>query len=218
MKAIAKPSVFLLCFLPAGYMFYAVYLAYTGGENLLGPDPAKALSLMTGEWAIRILILGLALTPLRYLFNWPYLWRLRRMIGLYAFFYTALHLLVFLMFLLQWEWSAIGREIAERPYITIGFAAFVLMTALALTSFNWAQRKLGRNWKRLHRLVYAVNVLAVMHVIWIVRSSYQDAVLYGGLVALFLGYRLLRHFSPAARRFTFRPTGAALARTRTGKP
>ncbi len=212
MKVLAKPLVFILCFLPAGYLFYAVYLAYTGGANLLGPDPQKALSLATGEWAIRILILALALTPLRYLFNWPYLWQFRRMIGLYAFFYTSLHLLVFLMFLLQWQWTAIGREIAERPFITIGFAAYVLMTALALTSFSRAQRKLGRNWKRLHRAVYAINVLAVMHVIWIVRSSYQDAVVYGGLVLLLLGYRLLRHFSPAVKRFTFRPTGAAASR------
>jgi sulfoxide reductase heme-binding subunit YedZ len=212
MKAVAKPLVFLLCLLPAGYMFYAVYLASTGGENLLGPDPAKALSLMTGEWAIQILILGLALTPLRYLFNWPYVWRFRRMIGLYAFFYTSLHFLVFLMFLLQWEWAAIGREIAERPYITIGFASYVLMAVLAATSFNRAQRKLGRNWKRLHRMVYAVNVLAVMHVIWIVRSSYKDAVLYGGLVLLLLAYRMLRRISPTVRRFTFRPTGAALVK------
>jgi sulfoxide reductase heme-binding subunit YedZ len=218
MKSIAKPLVFLLCLLPAGYMFYAVYLAYSGGENLLGPDPAKALALMTGEWAIQILILGLALTPIRYLFNWPYAWRFRRMIGLYAFFYTSLHLLVFLMFLLQWEWTAIGREITERPYITIGFAAFVLMAMLAATSFNQAQRKLGRNWKRLHRAVYAVNVLAVMHVIWIVRSSYRDAVLYGGLVAILLGYRMLRRFSPAVRRFTLRPTGAAVVRRPAEKP
>ena len=218
MKAFGKPLIFFILLLPAAYMFYAVYLAYTGGTNLLGPDPAKALALTTGEWAIRILILALALTPVRYLFNWPYVWRFRRMIGLFAFFYTSLHLLVFLMFLLQWEWTAIGREITERPYITIGFAAYVLMTALAVTSFNRAQRRLGRNWKRLHRLVYAINILAVMHVIWIVRSSYQDAVLYGGLVALFLGYRVLRHFSPAARHFTFRPATVAPLRTRPGKP
>lgn len=214
MKALAKPLVFILCLLPAGYMFYAVYLAYTGGANLLGPDPPQALALLTGEWAIRILILALALTPIRYLFNWPFAWQFRRMIGLYAFFYTSLHLLVFLMFLLQWEWGAIGREIAERPYITIGFAAFILMAALASTSFNRAQRKLGRNWKRLHRLVYAINVLAVLHVIWIVRSSYADAVLYGGLVALLLGYRLLRHYNPGVKRFTFCPPKAAAVRVR----
>lgn len=206
MKVIAKPLVFILCLSPACYLFYAVYLAYTGGANLLGPDPPKALSLETGEWSIRMLIFALALTPLRYLFNWPYLWQFRRMIGLFAFFYTSLHLLVFLMFLLQWEWGAIGREIAERPFITIGFAAYVPMVALAVTSFNRAQRALGRNWKRLHRLVYAINLLAVMHIIWIVRSSYQDAVVYGGLVLLFLGYRVLSHFNPAVKRFSFRPS------------
>jgi sulfoxide reductase heme-binding subunit YedZ len=218
MKALAKPFVFIVFLLPAGYMFYAVFLAYSGGANLLGPDPPKALALTTGEWAIRVLIFALALTPIRYLLNWPYAWQLRRMIGLFAFFYTSLHFLVFLMFLLQWEWGAIGSEIAERPYITIGFAAYVLLTALAATSFNRAQRKLGRNWKRLHRLVYLINLLAVMHVIWIIRSSYQDAVVYGGLVVFLLGYRLLHHYSPVVKHFTFRPTGAAMARARPKVP
>ena len=124
------------------------------------------------------------------------------MIGLFAYFYVCMHLLVFLMFLLQWQWGAIGREIAERPFITIGFAGFVLLTLLALTSFNAAQRKLGRNWKRLHRLTYAASILGVMHVIWIVRSSYFDAVLYGSLVLLLLAYRLLRKYSEAVRKFS----------------
>jgi methionine sulfoxide reductase heme-binding subunit len=211
MKLLLKPVVFVLCSLPAAYLFYAVYLAWTGGANLLGPDPPKALSLTTGEWSIRILIAALALTPVRYLFNWPYAWQLRRMVGLFAFFYTSLHLLVFLMFLLQWQWSSIGREIVERPYITIGFAAYVLMFLLAATSFQLAQRRLGRNWKRLHRTVYAINILAVLHVIWIVRSSYADSVLYGGLVLLLLVYRAAAHYSPAFRRFTLRPARPAAA-------
>ncbi|MBT5484870.1 MAG: sulfoxide reductase heme-binding subunit YedZ [Gammaproteobacteria bacterium] len=202
MTFLAKPAVFLLCLLPGAYLAYAVYLAFSGGENLLGPDPAQFLSLETGEWAIRLLILSLAITPLRYLLNWPYAFRFRRMIGLFAYFYVCMHLLVFLMFLLQWQWGAIGREIAERPFITIGFAGFVLLTLLALTSFNAAQRKLGRNWKRLHRLTYAASILGVMHVIWIVRSSYFDAVLYGSLVLLLLGYRLLRKYSEAVRKFS----------------
>ncbi len=202
MTFLAKPAVFLLCLLPGAYLAYAVYLAFSGGENLLGPDPAQFLSLETGEWAIRLLILSLAITPLRYLLNWPYAFRFRRMIGLFAYFYVCMHLLVFLMFLLQWQWGAIGREIAERPFITIGFAGFVLLTLLALTSFNAAQRKLGRNWKRLHRLTYAASILGVMHVIWIVRSSYFDAVLYGSLVLLLLAYRLLRKYSEAVRKFS----------------
>jgi methionine sulfoxide reductase heme-binding subunit len=202
MNYLAKPVVFLLCLAPGAYLAYAVYLAFTGGENLLGPDPAQFLSLETGEWAIRLLILSLAITPLRYLLNWPYAFRFRRMIGLFAYFYVCMHLLVFLMFLLQWEWGAIGREIAERPFITIGFAGFILLTLLALTSFNAAQRKLGRNWKRLHRLTYAASILGVLHVVWIVRSSYFDAVLYGTLVIVLLGYRLLRKYSKSVQKFS----------------
>lgn len=204
MKALAKPLVFVVCSLPAAWLFYAVFLAFSGGENLLGPDPAKTLSLETGKWAIRMLILSLALTPIRYLFEWPYVWRFRRMTGLFALFYASLHLLVFLMFLLQWQWGEIGTEILERPYITLGFSAYLLLVPLGLTSSNYARRKLGRNWKRLHRLVYVINLLAVLHIVWIVRSSYGDAVLYGGLVLLLLGYRLLRHYSKSVRNFRLR--------------
>jgi len=210
-KFVVKPTIFLLCLLPAAYLIYGVYLAFTGGENLLGPDPAQYLSLQTGEWAIRLLIASLAITPLRYLLNMPSLFRFRRMIGLYAYFYVCLHLVVFLWFLLGWDFSALGREIAERPYITIGFSAFVLLTPLAATSFNAAQRKLGRNWKRLHRLTYACAILACLHVIWIVRSSYFDAVLYGGLVLVLLSYRVLRKNSQAVRKFTFFPPKQARA-------
>jgi methionine sulfoxide reductase heme-binding subunit len=212
MKSFFKPAVFVLCLLPASYIFYAVYLAYNG-ENILGPDPPKALSLETGTWAIRMLVLSLAITPIRYLFNTVVVWQYRRMIGLYAFFYATLHLLVFLWFLLEWRWRDIGIEIAERPFITIGFAAYVLMVPLAMTSFNYAQRKLGRNWKRIHRSIYVISILAVLHVIWIVRSSYGDAVLYGGLVLLFLGYRLLRHYSQAVKRFSFRPPPPKIIRS-----
>jgi methionine sulfoxide reductase heme-binding subunit len=204
MQTLFKPAVFILCFLPAAYLFYATYLALTGGENLLGPDPAQYLSLETGNWAIRMLIASLSITPIRYLFNWPTIWKFRRMIGLFAFFYASMHLLVFLWFLLQWQWADIGTEIVERPYITIGFSAFLLMAMLASTSFNAAQRKMGRNWKRLHRIVYGINILAVMHVIWIVRSSIADALLYTTLVFIFIAYRLLRHYSPVVRKFTLR--------------
>ena len=205
MSRLVKPVIFLLCLWPAAYLAYAVYLAFTGGENLLGPDPAEFLALETGEWAIRLLIASLAITPLRYLLNAPVLFRYRRMIGVYAWFYVCLHLLVFLWFLLGWQWGNIGTEISERPYITIGFSAFVLLTPLAATSFNAAQRKLGRNWKRLHRLTYVCATLACLHVIWIVRSSYFDAVLYSGLVLVLLGYRLLRKYVPAVQKFTFFP-------------
>lgn len=211
MKAVIKPVVFVLLLWPAAYLMYAVYLAYNGGDNLLGPDPAQFLALETGEWAIRLLIASLAITPLRYLLNMPSLFRFRRMIGLYAYFYVCLHLTVFLWFLLGWDWGNIGTELQERPYITIGFSAFVLLTPLAATSFNAAQRKLGRNWKRLHRLTYVCAILACLHVIWIVRSSYFDAVLYSGLVLLLLGYRLLRKTSKRVQKFTFFPPKRRIA-------
>ncbi len=207
MKGLTKLLVFVLCLAPALWLSYGVALALTGGSNLLGPDPAQYLALQTGTWSIRLLIAALAVTPLRFLLNAPYLWQFRRMLGLFALFYVTLHFLVFLAFLLQWQWQDIGREIAERPYITFGFLAFVLLVPLGLTSVQSAQRKLGRNWKKLHRLVYVINILAVLHVTWIVRSSIADALLYGVLVLVLLGYRLLRHQSATVRQFSLRRTG-----------
>lgn len=198
---VIKPIVFLLFLMPALYYFYAVYLALNG-ENILGPDPAQALALATGEWSIRILVAALAITPLRYLLNMPKLWSYRRMVGLFALFYVSLHLVVFLMFLLQWQWGDIGREIVERPYITVGFAAFILLLPLGVTSFQAAQRKMGRNWKKLHKLAYIINILAILHIVWVVRSSYFDALLYGSLVLVCLAYRIMRKYSPAVRKFS----------------
>jgi sulfoxide reductase heme-binding subunit YedZ len=198
-----KPAVFLLWLGPGLWLFYAVYLAYTSGNNPLGPDPAQFLALYTGEWSIRSLIVALAVTPARYLFSAPVVWKFRRMLGLFALFYASLHVLVFLMFLLQWRWGELASEISERPYVTVGFAAYLLMVPLGVTSLGKFQRMMGRSWKRLHRLVYVINILAVLHVSWVVRSSIADALLYGTLVVLLLGYRGLRLVSPAVRQFTF---------------
>jgi methionine sulfoxide reductase heme-binding subunit len=205
MLVLVKPLVFSVCIGPALWLLYAVFADLTRGTRYLGPDPASYLALETGTWAIWMLIAGLALTPIRYLFNMPYAWRLRRMLGLFSFFYVSLHLFVFVAFILEWEWDELGREILERPYITIGFTAFAMMLPLAITSTDAMRRKMGRHWKRLHRIVYLVNVLAVMHVIWIIRSSYGEAFLYMVLVLMFLGYRVVYHMSPAFRRFTFLP-------------
>jgi sulfoxide reductase heme-binding subunit YedZ len=204
MKVVIKPVVFVVCLSPALWLFYCVVLAATGGDNLLGPDPAQYLALETGTWAIRMLIGALALTPLRFLFGAPYLWKFRRMLGLFALFYVSLHFVVFLAFLLQWQWQELSREITERPYITVGFLAFILLLPLGITSVQVAQRKLGRRWKQLHQLVYVINILAVLHVTWIVRSSIADALLYAVLVGLLLGYRLLRRLSPKIRKFSLR--------------
>lgn len=204
-----RPAVFLLLAVPALYYAYAVWLAWTGSGNLLGTDPAQTLALATGEWTIRMLILALAVTPARYLLNRPVLIRYRRMIGLFAFFYACLHFLVFLVFLLGLEWSALGREILERPYITVGFSAFLILAVLAMTSFNRAQRKLGRRWKQLHRLVYVAAALAVIHIVWLVRSDYGEALFYGSLVGVLLLYRVLRRYSQKVRKFSFLPPPGA---------
>jgi methionine sulfoxide reductase heme-binding subunit len=198
-----KPVVFVLCLLPALWWFYVIWQV-TQGAARLGPDPAKAIALVSGEWSIRMLVLALAITPLRYLLNMPILWRLRRMIGVYAFFYVSLHFLVFLLLLLQLNWADLGKEIVERPYITVGFVSYVILFLLAVTSFNAAQRKLGRNWKKLHRLVYLAGILAVLHLVWIVRSDFGEALLYGVLIAILLAYRFLHKISPAVRQFSFR--------------
>jgi len=199
-----KVLVFFTCLSPALWLGYAVWLAWTGGENLLGTDPVKTLTLETGEWALRMLLLALAVTPLRHLFAQPLVWQFRRMIGLYAFFYACLHLLVFLAFVLQWHWLELAQEIVERPYVTVGFASLMLMLPLALTSTLGMRRRLGRNWKRLHRLVYAAGILAILHLLWILRSSTLDARIHGGILAALLTYRVLHSKVPAVRRLTLR--------------
>lgn len=179
-----KVAVFCACLLPFGYLFY---LALT---NNLGPDPGEALAKESGEWTLRFLIATLAVTPLQRFTGWRITGRYRRMIGLYSLFYACCHFLVYLMFLLGFRWATLYEEILERPYITVGFCAFVILVALGVTSPKAMVRRLGKNWKRLHRLVYAAAMMAMVHMIWILRSDYGEALLYGSMVSLLLGYRI----------------------------
>ncbi len=204
MQKLIKPLVFVALLGPAAWWAFIIWRAYLGDVAYLGPDPPKTLALVSGEWSIRFLMLALAVTPLRYLFNYAYLWRLRRMVGLYAFFYVSLHFIVFVLLLLELDFSALAKELSERPYITLGFMSWILLLLLTMTSFNRAQRALGRNWKRLHRGAYIAAILAVMHLIWIVRSDFGEALLYVVILAVLLGYRVLHKYSPKARQFAFR--------------
>lgn len=179
-------AVFIIALLPLAYMLTRIF------QNDLGPDPAKTLSLETGRWALRFLLVALAVTPFREITGLRRAGILRRMLGLYAWFYAGLHLFVYLMFLLQWRWFEITDDILERPYITVGFTAFLILTAMGLTSNRWAMRRLGPNWKRLHRLIYVAGPLALLHFIWILRSDIADAVFYGSMLVLLLSYRLIR--------------------------
>tara|TARA_R110002073_G_scaffold332643_1_gene518985 strand:- start:264 stop:845 length:582 start_codon:yes stop_codon:yes gene_type:complete len=183
MRKLIKPAVFVLALVP-----FAALLLRILQENL-GPDPVQELSLETGEWTLRFLIITLAITPLRRITNQVEFTRHRRMLGLFALFYATLHLFVWLVFVLEFRWFAIAQEIIERPYITVGFSAYLILLALGLTSPKFMLRKLGKNWKRLHKLVYLAAILGVLHLLWILRLDIGPAVFYGALVAFLLGYR-----------------------------
>ena len=176
---------FLICLIPFVLLLLKVL------QNDLGPDPSKELALETGEWSIRFLLLALAMTPLRHLSGRMEFAQRRRMVGLFALFYASVHLLVWVIFLLGLRWGAILEEVVERPYITIGFSSFLILVVLGATSPRVMVRKLGKNWRRLHRLVYVAGVLAIIHLVWIVRTDLSEALLYGAILAGLLGWRLV---------------------------
>ncbi len=156
----------------------------------LGADPVAAITHATGDWALRLLLLGLAMTPLRRLLGQAWPLRFRRLIGLYAFFYACLHLTTYLVLDLGAYWQQLFADIVKRPYITLGFAAWLLLIPLALTSTRAAMRRLGRRWGQLHRAVYAAAVLGVLHFIWLVKSDLREPLLYAAILAVLLGLRL----------------------------
>ena len=186
MVRLVKPSIFFMALIPFIWLLLKVF------QNDLGPDPAQALSIETGEWTLRFLLLTLAITPFRQIFRVAEIARLRRMIGLFAFFYASIHFLSWMAFILAFRWLAIAEELVERPYITVGFLAYVILFLLGITSTNSMVRKLGKNWKRLHKFVYAASILAIVHLLWILRTDVTEAVIYGVLLVILLGYRIIR--------------------------
>jgi sulfoxide reductase heme-binding subunit YedZ len=156
----------------------------------MGANPVETLSHRTGDWSLRFLLLTLAVTPLRRLTGWNGLQRFRRMLGLFAFFHVCLHFGVYLIFDQFFDLSAIIADVAKRPYITVGFAAFVLLIPLVVTSTNRMIKRLGRNWQRLHRLVYLIAILGVLHYLWLVKADLREPLMYAGILAVLLGYRL----------------------------
>ena len=186
MVRLVKPMIFFMALIPFIWLLLKVF------QNDLGPDPAQALSIETGEWTLRFLLLTLAITPFRQIFRMAEIARLRRMIGLFAFFYASIHFLSWMAFILGFRWLAIAEELVERPYITVGFLAYVILFLLGVTSTNSMVRRLGKNWKRLHKFVYAASILAIVHLLWILRTDVTEAVIYGVLLAILLGYRIFR--------------------------
>lgn len=190
---VTKPLVFVLALLPFAALLHGAL------TDQLGANPAQHLIRATGEWALRFLCLTLAVTPLRVQFGWAALARLRRMLGLYVFFYALLHFLCYAVFdmglgLDEGAWAEIVRDIPKRPFILVGFAALLLLLPLALTSFNRAIRALGATrWRALHRVVYAVAALAVLHFYWMRagKRDFAEVAVYGVILALLLGWRVL---------------------------
>lgn len=158
--------------------------------DALGADPVAELTHRTGDWALRMLLLSLAMTPLRRVLDqaWPI--RFRRLLGLYAFFYACLHLTVYVVLDLSGYWAQILEDIVKRPFITVGFLAWLLLIPLAITSTRGWIRRMGRRWGQLHRLVYAIGVLAVLHFFWLVKADLREPLVYACVLTLLLGLRL----------------------------
>lgn len=156
--------------------------------NSLGPDPAEHLMHVTGEWVMRFLVLVLLATPLARN-GWPRLARYRRMLGLYVWFYATLHLLVFAQVYIGWSGDQLIEELAERPYVLVGFLAWLTLVPLGVTSAHAIRKKMGRRWRQLHRLTYAVAALGWLHILWQSRSDVGEAVVYGVLFGVLLAYR-----------------------------
>jgi len=179
-----KLSLFLLCLIPLAHLSWGFF------NDGLGANPVEAITHGTGDWALRLLLVSLAVTPLRKLSGLNWLIRTRRMFGLYAFFYALLHFITYLWLDQFFDWSGIAKDILKRPFITAGFAAFVLLIPLAATSFNAAIRALGGpRWQALHRSVYAIAIAGVVHYWWLVKRDITQPLIYALILALLLGAR-----------------------------
>ncbi|HPQ24315.1 MAG: sulfoxide reductase heme-binding subunit YedZ [Chromatiaceae bacterium] len=180
LRFVAKPMLFMACLVPFALLVQGVL------DGDLGANPLERVTDVTGQWGLRFLLLTLAVTPLRRLTGWNRLLRFRRMLGLFVFFYISLHFLTWVWLDQELNWGNITADIAKRPFVTVGFTAWLLLLSLAATSTRGMMRRLGRNWQRLHRAVYAVGVLGVLHYIWLVKADLLQPLIYTGVLALLL--------------------------------
>lgn len=193
----AKPLVFLLCLLPFAWLFYAAL------TNQLGANPQEALIRATGDWTLRFLCIVLTVTPLRVISGTPALARFRRMLGLFVYFYVIVHLLSYGWFDMGFDVADIAKDIAKRPFILVGFSCFVLLTPLAATSFNAAIKALGaKRWQLLHKLVYLIAGLALLHFFWMRagKNNFAEVFVYAAIIATLLGWRAWKRFARPQRQ------------------
>jgi sulfoxide reductase heme-binding subunit YedZ len=189
-----KRVLFAACLIPAALL---VWRGFTGR---LGANPVEFIEHATGDWAIRFLLITLCVTPLRRIFNQPLLTRFRRMLGLFSFFYVVVHLMMYLTFDQMFDVRAIFADVAKRLYIMAGTAGFLMLIPLAITSTAAMVRRLGpKNWQRLHRLIYFATLAGVIHYYWLVKSDVREPLMYGGMLAILMGFRvwMWTHKKPA---------------------
>jgi len=185
-----KVFVFLLCLVPLGA------LVWRSLHGHLGANPVEALQHDTGDWTLNFLVFCLAVTPLRKVLNLPDLIRFRRMLGLFAYFYLCMHFLTYLGPDQSFSLASMAKDVFKRPFITVGFAALLLLTPLAVTSTTgWIRRLGGKRWQQLHRAIYLAAILGVIHYYWLVKSDVRKPLLYAALVAILLLWRLWNSFS-----------------------
>ena len=183
----AKPAVFVLCLLPFAWLAWGAF------TDALGANPAEYLIRSTGDWTLRFICIVLAVTPLRVMTKTNALARFRRMLGLFAYFYVVVHLLSYSLFDMGFDIPVIAKDIAKRPFILVGFTAFVLLTPLAATSFNRAIKALGaKRWQTLHKLVYVIAGLGLLHFFWMRagKNNFAEVFVYAAIIAALLGWRV----------------------------
>ncbi|MBC7434909.1 MAG: sulfoxide reductase heme-binding subunit YedZ [Bdellovibrionales bacterium] len=192
----AKVVLFVACLLPFAWLAYNTVQAVLGHANVLGANPAEYLIRATGDWTLRFLCITLAVTPLRSVTNIPALLRFRRMFGLFVYFYVVLHLMSYSGFDMGFDVADIAKDIAKRPFILVGFAAFVLLTPLAATSFNRAIKALGaKRWQLLHKLIYVISCLGILHFFWMRagKNNFAEVAVYAFIIAVLLGWRVWQY-------------------------
>lgn len=189
-RRLIKPLVFVLCGVPFG----GLVLGALGVEGFgLGANPVEMLLHTCGKWGLNLLLITLCITPLAHFSGWRALYAYRRMLGLFAFFYACMHLTIYLALDQSLLWSAVVEDILERPYITLGFSAWLMLLPLAATSTKGMIRRMGQRWIQLHRLIYPAAILVTWHFYWQVKQDIREPLLYAAALALLLGWRLARH-------------------------
>lgn len=195
-----KPLLFVALATPLLLTAWDVWQEIQQPGSAFGPDPAEELTHRFGAWALRMLLLTLAVSPAARLLRAPWLVRFRRQIGLWAFAYAAMHFLIYLGLLAGFTMATVVEDLARRPYITVGFTALMALLPLAVTSTRGWQRRLRRRWKALHRLVYPAAIAAWVHLLWLSKSSFMDPFIYGLVLALLLGERIAFRMQGAKRK------------------